>query len=261
MTAKAEAPDVAERGKAPAARVPRVLFVGGSRYELPLPVGLGRKWDALASEMDLRVIARSRSSDQDDGRFRLLRARSGPAFYAALAKTVSRETSEFAPDVVVCQSPYEAVSCLVAWRGRRERPRLIVELHADWRTATRLYGSRARRALAWPADRAAAFALRRADGVRALSAFTARIAEEVTGRPPVATFTTYFDLGSFVASPPKPLPESASVTWIGVLQRYKDPLTLAQAWRHRGADHAGGEAYDRRSRAAGERGQGPGGRV
>ena len=57
------------------------------------------------------------------------------------------------------------------------------------------------------------------------------IAEEVTGRRPVASFTTYFDLESFTELPVRPLPERPAVAWIGVLQRYKDPEMLARAWR------------------------------
>ena len=214
---------------------PRVLFVGATRYDLPLPTGLARKWDALEARLDLRVVARAGSVGAPDDRFRLVdapgRPRRGAAFYASLARVVAAETKEFQPEVVVCQSPYEAFSCLVAWRLRRSRPKLIVELHADWRTATRLYGSRLRRTLAIPSDRAALFAIRRADATRALSPWTARIAEEATGRPPVASFTTYFDLESFTERPIRPLPERPGIAWIGVLQRYKDPQMLARAWR------------------------------
>lgn len=222
-------------GAPSSARRPRVLFVGGTRYDLPLRPGLARKWDAMESRLDLRVIARAGSVAGQDPRFRLLGSGRiglrGQAFYASLARVVATETRRFRPQVVVCQSPYEACSCLAAWRLQRRRPKLIVELHGDWRTATRLYGSPWWRALAVPADRAALFAIRRADATRALSPWTARIAEEATGRPPVASFTTYFDLESFTEEPVRPLPSRPAVAWIGVLQRYKDPRSLAQAWR------------------------------
>jgi len=218
-----------------AARRPRVLFVGATRYDLPLPAGVARKWDALGDRLALRVVARAGSVSAPDDRFHLVdapgRPRGGAAFYASLARVVAAETKEFQPEVVVCQSPYEACSCLLAWRLRRHRPKLIVELHADWRTATRLYGSRLRQALAIPGDHAALFAIRRADATRALSPWTARIAEEATGRPPVASFPTYFDLESFTEWPNRPLPERPGVAWIGVLERYKDPEMLARAWR------------------------------
>ena len=47
------------------------------------------------------------------------------------------------PAAVSCQSPYEAVGVL-ALRPlipARFRPRVQIEVHGDWRTATRLYGS------------------------------------------------------------------------------------------------------------------------
>src|SRR5262249_34909773 len=36
---------------------PRVLFVGRTRYHLPLGESLGRKWDALSQRMEVRVLA------------------------------------------------------------------------------------------------------------------------------------------------------------------------------------------------------------
>jgi glycosyltransferase involved in cell wall biosynthesis len=212
---------------------PRVLFVGSNRLDLPLPPGLARKWDAVANELDIRVIGRARRVTGKDRRFRLIHARppfSAGSFYASLPLVATAEIRRFRPDVVITQSPYEAFACLPSL-ARRGSPRLIVELHGDWRTASRLYGSRLRRVFAGLADRAAAFAMRRADGVRALSPFTASLAEEATGRKPVATFTTYFDLESFTATPRQPLPADPAIAWIGVLERYKDPHTLAEAWR------------------------------
>jgi glycosyltransferase involved in cell wall biosynthesis len=225
-SARVDAPPVTSR--------PRALFVGGTRYDIPLRSGLARKWDAVGGELDLRVIGRAGAVEAEDPRFRLFdapgRLPSGVAFYPWLMRAVASEMRSFRPDLVITQSPYEAFACLPALRGP-ERPKLIVELHADWRTAARLYGSRTRRLYAGLSDRVAVYALRRADGTRALSPFTARIAEEATGRKPVASFTTYFDLESFTTEPPRPLPAERGIAWIGVLQRYKDPELLAKAWR------------------------------
>jgi glycosyltransferase involved in cell wall biosynthesis len=211
-----------------------VLFVGGTRYDLPLKSGLARKWDAVEGLIDLRVVGRTAEVQGVDRRFRLIGARrsvTGPAFYAVLASVVAAETRRFHPQVVIAQSPFEAFACLVAWTRMRERPKLVVELHADWRTASRLYGSPMRQAIARAADRVALHAIRQADATRVLSQFTAKLAEDATGRQPAAVFTTYFDLESFVARMPQPLPAEPAVAWIGVLERYKDPSTLAAAWR------------------------------
>jgi glycosyltransferase involved in cell wall biosynthesis len=80
------------------------------------------------------------------------------------------------------------------------------------------------------AERAALIGLSRADGTRGLSPFTGGLAAAATGREPDALFPTYFDLRSFLASPPAALPSVPSVVWIGVMPRYKDPALLAAAW-------------------------------
>ncbi len=68
----------------------------------------------------------------------------GPLFYLLLPSRVRRLVREHRPDAVVTQSPYEAAVVRHVTRGTR----LVVELHGDWRTASRLYGSPLRRLLA-----------------------------------------------------------------------------------------------------------------
>ena len=85
---------------------------------------------------------------------------------------------------------------------------MIVEVHGDWRTFTRSYGSP--RAAA--RDRAASTGspsgrVRRADATRAVSTFTAELVEQVRGEPPTVTFTAYSDLAVFTERPVAPLPE------------------------------------------------------
>jgi glycosyltransferase involved in cell wall biosynthesis len=218
-------------GEGLAARRPRVLVVGHTTYDMPLSASLARKWDSIAERLDFRVIGQAGTVEQDDPRFRLLRlSRSfAGAFQMTLPWVVAREARRFKPDVVITQSPYEAFAILP--RAIRGNAKLVVDVQGGWRTAPRLYGSRLRRLLAVASDRAALLALRRADGVRAISEYTAGLIEEATGRKPLSTFPTYTDLESFLAKPPKPLPDSPTVAWVGVLQRYKDPETFAAAWR------------------------------
>ena len=47
---------------------------------------------------------------------------------------------------ITCQSPYEAFGVIALSRvlPRRLRPPVRIEVHADWRTAPRMYGSRSR---------------------------------------------------------------------------------------------------------------------
>jgi glycosyltransferase involved in cell wall biosynthesis len=152
-------------------------------------------------------------------------------YFASLPAIVGLELRRFRPDVIISTSPYAAFALLPAWKLAWPRAKLLIELHGDWRTASRLYGSPFRRLYARPSDRAAEFALRHASGVRALSGFTESLALEVTGRSPLSVFPGYIDLESFTKEPPRPLPDRPSITWIGVLQRSKNPRLLVDAWR------------------------------
>jgi glycosyltransferase involved in cell wall biosynthesis len=106
-----------------------------------------------------------------------------------------------------------------------------VEVHGDWRTFPRLYGSPARRLLAPVTDRISGAVLRRADTTRALSGFTSSLIEDVRGEPATATFVTYSDLSAFVAEPVRPLPEGPVAVFVGMLEPYKNLVGLASAWR------------------------------
>jgi len=207
---------------------PRVLFVGRTRYRLPLEPALARKWDALSELLEPRVLA---SGSGSDPRFVLLPPRrlDGPRFYAGLAARVARELRAFRPDVVIAESPYEAVAVELARRATRSPAKLIVEVHGDWRVSTRLYGAPLRAALGPLGDRLARFALARADAHRALSPFTASLVR-AQGREPLAVFPTYSDLAAF-AGPARPLPAQQRIVFVGVLERYKDVEGLARAWR------------------------------
>ena len=205
----------------------RVLFVARNRYRLPLSPSLRLKWDALARVFDLRVLASSPDRSSGDATFRL-RPRSffdGPRFWLSLPARIRREVRAFRPDAIVAQSPFEAAAALVARAGAP----VIVELHGDWRSFGRLYGSDARRAIARAADAVGTWAVQRATKVRAVSPYTARLAREV-GREADAVFPAFMDLEPFLA-PTVPLPESTVALFVGVLEPYKNIDGLAAAWR------------------------------
>jgi glycosyltransferase involved in cell wall biosynthesis len=185
--------------------------------------------------LDVRVLAAAASgSPRTDGTFVLApplgpKVVDGPLYYLRLPLRLARELRRFEPDVVVAQSPYEAGAALLARRLARSGAAILLDVHGDWRTFTRLYGSSARRALSPLADRLATAALRRADGVRTVTAYTTGLAREV-GVEPVAEFPAYMDLELFRARPPAPLPGTPTALFVGVLERYKNVDRLVRVW-------------------------------
>ena len=203
-------------------------MVGRTRYRLPLSPSLQRKFDALAAEVDLRVLA---SGEGCDDVFELvpLRPADGARFWASLTPRIARELVRFRPDAVTAQSAYEAAAALAARAAVGKRTPVLVDVHGDWRTSTRLYGSPLRRTLSPVADRVALAALRRADGVRTVSPYTTGLAREV-GVEPVDVFPAFMDIEPFLG-PTQPLPERPQALFVGVLELYKNVDGLAEAWR------------------------------
>jgi glycosyltransferase involved in cell wall biosynthesis len=214
---------------------PRVLFVGRSRYRLPLSGWLAQKWDAVGDVLELRILGSAApGSVGTDERFRLDPPRSrldGALFYVQLPARVRRELRAFRPDAVVAADPFVGAAVLLGRRLAASRAKVIVEVHGDWRTFTRSYGSPLRRLLSPLTDRIAVRALRRADATRALSSFTSSLVEGARGRPASAVFPTYSDLSAFRAQPVRPLPERPAAVFVGMLEAYKNVDGLATAWR------------------------------
>jgi glycosyltransferase involved in cell wall biosynthesis len=215
---------------------PRVLFVGRTRYRLPLNGSLRRKFDALGRELDVRVLAsaepgaaRGAGASAPPRPFPLRRL-DGPAFWLSLPFRVARELRRARPDAVAAQSVYEGAASLVGRRLARRRVPVVVEVHGDWRTSMRLYGSPLRRLLAPAGDRIAVATLRRADAIRTVSGYTTQLVQEL-GLEPSDTFSAFMDLDAFVDRPPAPLPEEPQVLFVGVLELYKNIDGLAAAWR------------------------------
>ena len=215
---------------------PRVLMVGRTRYRLPLNGSLGRKFAALENRLALRVLASApRGGATGDGTFALQRgtpvaALDGPLFYGTLPLRIARELRHRPADAILAQSPYEALAALAGRKLARSDAAVVVEIHGDWRTWSRLYGSPARAVVAPLADRAALVAIRGADAVRALSPFTTGIVRDA-GVEPAGVFTTYTELTAFSEPPVVPLPERPAALFIGVLERYKNVHAIADAWR------------------------------
>lgn len=214
---------------------PRVLLVGRNRYRLPLDEGLRRKFDALERVLALRVVGSAfEAGEEGDAVFRLVsprepRALDGALFFAGLPRVVAEEIRAFGPDAVLVQGAHEAAAVLAGRALARSRVPVCVEIHGDWRAPTRLYGSPLRRTLNPVADAAAARALRLAEGVRTVSAYTTALVGEL-GIAPVAEFPAYMDFAAF-AGPPVPLPARPRALFVGALEAYKNVDGLAAAWR------------------------------
>jgi glycosyltransferase involved in cell wall biosynthesis len=227
---------VAHRTAAVRERRPRVLLVGRTRYQLPLNPSLRPKFDALEQALDLRVLASAAPPRGDaDASFELVpplrpALLDGIAFYAGLPSRIALQLKRFDPDAVIAQSPYEAAAALIARSLLRRRTPVVVEVHGDWRTATRLYGSRLRLLLAPVADRVSRAAVRRADAVRTVSPYTSTLVGEY-GVTPADSFPAFMDLFPFLERPPSPLPEVPAALFVGVLEGNKNVDGLAEAWR------------------------------
>ena len=214
---------------------PKLLMVGRTRYSLPLSPSLARKFDALGAELDVRVLASAAGRDGQDPRFRLARPvrpriLDGPSFYALLPFRVARELRAFRPDAVLAQGAQETALVLLGRALARVPAKVVADIHGDPAVPARLYGSRPRKALAPLADLLARIGLRRADGIRTISAYTSGVVREAGGEP-TATFAAFMDLEPFLATRPVPPPEHPVALFVGVLERYKAVDVLADAWR------------------------------
>ncbi len=213
---------------------PRLLLIGRRRYRLPLSPSERRKFDAMTEVFDLRVLGSAPAgSPTHDETFTLVPPLrplllDGLAFHARLPWGIARELRSFEPDAVLVQGAHEAASALVARRLAGSHAKVILDVHGDWRTATRLYGSRTRRVLNPVADRLAVWSIRRVDAVRTVSDFTSGMVREL-GVEPAATFPAFMDLDPFLAAP-APLPDRPAALFVGALELYKGIDLLVDAW-------------------------------
>jgi glycosyltransferase involved in cell wall biosynthesis len=214
---------------------PKLLMVGRMRYRLPLDDSLRLKFDALAEQFDVRVVATGvAGAPKRDETFDLAgpfrpRRLDGALFFAGLPFRTARELRRSRPDAVLVQGAHEAWLAMLGRVFARVRAPIVLDVHGDWRTATRLYGSPARRLLNPVADRLAAVALRRADAVRTISAYTTGLVRSY-GVEPAAVFPAFMDLEPFLG-PVRPLPDTPRALFVGVLEHYKGIDELAAAWR------------------------------
>ena len=210
-------------------------MIGRTRYRLPLNDSMRAKFDALAAHFDVRVLGSGADGGpRRDDTFELAgpyrpRRLDGALYFLTLPFRTRRELRRNAPDAVLVQGAHETWFVLLGRSLARVRAPVILDIHGDWRSSTRLYGSPARRLLNPLADRFAVSALRRADAVRTISDYTTGLVR-LYGVEPAAVFPAFMDLEPFLG-PPAPLPTPPRALFVGVLEHYKGIEELAAAWR------------------------------
>ena len=129
------------------------------------------------------------------------------------------------------------------------RAPVILDVHGDWRSSTRLYGSPARRLLNPIADRVAVSALRRADAVRTISDYTTGLVRSARRRAggglPGVHATSSRSSGRA-----RPLPRRRAPCSSACSSTYKGIDELAEAWRIVARAGARRDAPPRRTRHA-----------
>jgi glycosyltransferase involved in cell wall biosynthesis len=223
-----ERPRVAFLGKT---HVPKRLRVGDDmreRYEIlvrhtrPVVVGVGAVGTRWLGRTRVAALPELRPPALGGALFYAVGPLVGAAF--ALIRKI---------DVIVCQSPYEGIGAIGVTRlvPRARRPAIVVEVHGDWRTATRLYGSSARRLVSPVADVLAMWAIQRADSIRVIGEFTEGLVRSAGYTGPVDTYTAFGGLRAFLESPPAPLPDAPAALFVGALEPSKSVDVLLEAWR------------------------------
>ncbi len=197
-------------------RIP-LLFLSGTRYTNPPDQTQQKKWRGLAAFFRATVIAfgdtRFPAQEWCAGSRWLLIPSRLPRFvrylmhfiyswyYTLLWGAIARRYR-----AVVAQSPYEALApalALLPWKLLRcsGAPKLIVELHSDWREGVMLYhhGS----SLGWlekPLRKAiGTFSLAQADAFRAVSRYGRELVSAY--KKPVFIFPAFSDFASFSVQP------------------------------------------------------------
>jgi len=220
-------------------RRPRIVFVGKTALDAPPTPDIRRKIALLQRYADPMFVGVGAAGIRHAGRAREIvfpqgrpRALTSGLFYGLAPALGVGLAAGRRSAAVVCQSPYEGLVAVAVSRAlpRSLRPRVVVELHGDWRTATRLYGSRSRGWLSPYADRAAAWALRHADRVRVVAAAGEALARETGYEGPVDRFVAFVDVEGFIATPPVDAPSRPVALFAGAFERYKAVDVLIEAW-------------------------------
>lgn len=219
---------------------PRAVFVGKVRLDQSPGQDVIRKFELLSSALTATFIGTGVAPRRDSvAGVRVIRCPDlSPAFlggllFYVLAPAIAMIAAVSRNAAIVCQSPFEAFGVVLLSRcvPRSRRPRIVIEAHGDWRTAARLYGSVARRAMAPAADVVAAWTVRRADRVRVVAKYLDVLVREAGYEGEIDRFVTFSDFSMFTEGEPAPFREAPSVCFVGAFEPYKAVDVLVDAWR------------------------------
>ena len=217
---------------------PRILMVGRMHYTLPLPDWLARNGTPSSGRSTTACSPprRTPTSLADDERFHLIppagsgRSTGSSSIPPPVPRPPARSCASARGDRRGATRTSAAAALIARALTRGQQPQVILEVHGDWRTFTRLYGARSRRLLSPVADRISRFAVRRGDAVRASRA-TPRGSSR---RCAAARDRVLPDLHRSLRlhrDPVQPLPERPTALFVGMLEAYKNIDGLVAAWR------------------------------
>jgi len=231
QAARGCAPDAAVHPDAERKQRIPVLFLSTAKFTNPPDPTLVKKWQGLRPFFDATVLSHREGSGAarqslEGSSWILLPSTVLPRGFGYFAYVIYAFCLTFSGALkkryraVIAQSPFQAVApalALLPWRIVRSssRPRLIIEIHNDWKDGVMLYHrsrfARLEKALRGLAGR---FSLSQADAYRVISDYCRNLIP-ADGRP-VAVFPTYSDLESFREPAPAAVANMAAQYGSGV---------------------------------------------
>ena len=202
-----------------------------------------------------RHRGRDRRQRAERRRFRLAlpRGRGGSTallFYLRLPLRLRREIRSFRPEAIFASDPFLGAAALAGRALARRRVPVIVEVHGDWRTFSRLYGSPARRLISPLADAVAAYGgpARRRDAGRL--ELHRRPRRDRRGRAAERRLHGVQRPLGIRRAPAGAAARATDGAFVGALEAYKNVEGLAAAWRIVAERVPAAAARDRRQRLA-----------
>lgn len=219
---------------------PRAVLVGKVHLDQTLSDDVVRKFDLLSHALSVTFVGTGGGPRRDTvSGVKVIRCPElkppflGGVLFYLTAPLVALLAARSHNAAVVCQSPFEGFGVVALSRclPPSRRPRIVIEAHGDWRTAARLYGSAARKAVAPVTDVVARWTVRRADRVRVVAKYLETLVRETGYAGQIDRFVTYSDFSLFSEAQPRVLPKVPTLCFIGAFEPYKAVDVLVDAWR------------------------------